>query len=98
MQDPFERADFTSNTFWDWQINHVGGVYGIMDEVFQFVATFKEFPPRSFPPSFNPANIMESTLEGIKENKRLRGELDPDRVRAGINRMIEQRLQQGGTR
>ena len=23
MQDPFERADFTSNTFWDWQINHV---------------------------------------------------------------------------
>jgi hypothetical protein len=30
-----------------------------MDEVFKFVDTFKEFPPRSFPPSFNPANIME---------------------------------------
>ena len=37
-----------------------------MDEVFQFVATFKEFPPRSFPPSFNPANIMESTLDTMK--------------------------------
>ena len=24
MQDPFERADITSNTFWDWNINHVG--------------------------------------------------------------------------
>ena len=24
MQDPFERADITSNTFWDWQLNHVG--------------------------------------------------------------------------
>ena len=59
MQDPFERADITSNTFWDWQLNHVGSVYGVMDDVFQFVATFKEFPPRSFPPSFNPANIME---------------------------------------
>ena len=59
LQDPFERADITSNTFWDWQLNHVGSVYGVMDEVFQFVATFKEFPPRSFPPSFNPANIME---------------------------------------
>ena len=28
MQDPFERADITSNTFWDWQLNHVGSVYG----------------------------------------------------------------------
>ena len=43
-----------------------------MDEVFQFVGDVQGFPPRSFPPSFNPANIMESTLEGIKEDKRLR--------------------------
>ncbi len=27
MQDPYERADITSNTFWDWQINHVGSMY-----------------------------------------------------------------------
>ncbi len=69
-QDPFERADITSNTFWDWQINHVGQVYGAMDEVFKFVATFKEFPPRSFPPSFVPATIMEETLEDIKDTRR----------------------------
>jgi arylsulfatase A-like enzyme len=98
MQDPFERADFTSNTFWDWQMNHVGQIYGVMDEVFQFVATFKEFPPRSSPPSFNPANIMESTLDGIKENKRLRGELNLDRIRGNLNRMIEQQFQQRGAR
>ena len=24
MQDPYERADITSNTFWDWNLNHVG--------------------------------------------------------------------------
>ena len=24
MQDPFERADITSNTYWDWLMNHVG--------------------------------------------------------------------------
>ena len=36
MQDPFERADITSNTFWDWQINHVGSMYGVMDDVFAF--------------------------------------------------------------
>src|SRR5262245_31887104 len=72
MQDPFERADITSNTFWDWQINHVGPVYGVMDEVFKFVASFDEFPPRSFPPSFNPANLMEEKLREIKAGRKLR--------------------------
>jgi len=66
-QDPFERADITSNTFWDWQINHVGQVYGAMDEVFKFAATFKEFPPRSFPPSFVPSTILEETLDDIRD-------------------------------
>ena len=66
FQDPYERADFTSNTFWDWQLNHVGQVYGAMDEVFKFVETFKEFPPRSFPPSFVPSTIMEQQLEALK--------------------------------
>jgi arylsulfatase A-like enzyme len=98
MQDPFERADITSNTFWDWQLNHVGGVYGAMDEVFQFVATFKEFPPRSVPPSFNPANIMESTLNTMKEKKALTEGLDLDRIRGGLNKMIEQQLQQRGVK
>jgi arylsulfatase A-like enzyme len=65
-QDPFERADITSNTFWDWNLNHVGSAYGMMDEVFKFADTFKEFPPRSFPPSFNPATIMSETMEELK--------------------------------
>jgi arylsulfatase len=94
MQDPFERADITSNTYWDWLINQVGGVYGVMDNVFAFVATFKEFPPRSFPPSFNPANIMESMMDGIKNERRLKGELDLDRIRSGLNKMIEEQLRQ----
>ncbi len=71
MQDPFERADFTSNTFWDWQLNHIGAVYGAMDDVFAFAGTLKEFPPRSSPPSFNPANIMEQVKEGIKAKNAL---------------------------
>jgi len=98
MQDPFERADITSNTFWDWQLNHVGAVYGAMDEVFQFVATFKDFPPRSFPPSFNPANIMESTLDTMKQKKALAEGLDLDRIRGNLNRMIEQQIQQRGVK
>lgn len=93
-QDPFERADITSNTFWDWNLNHVGSAYGMMDEVFKFVATFKEFPPRSFPPSFNPANILEQTLDDIKTKKMLKESIDPERIRAGVNKMIEKQIQQ----
>jgi arylsulfatase len=94
FQDPFERADITSNTYWDWLIDEVGGVYGIMDDVFQFVGTFKEYPPRSFPPSFNPANILQSTLEGMKQRQELRRSIDPERIRGTLNEMIKQQLEQ----
>jgi len=97
-QDPFERADITSNTFWDWNLNHVGQMYGAMDDVFQFVVTFKDFPPRSFPPSFNPANIMETTLDTMKQKKALTEGLDLERIRGNLNRMIDQQLQQRGVR
>ncbi len=97
-QDPFERADITSNTFWDWNLNHVGSAYGMMDEVFQFAATFKDFPPRSFPPSFNPANILEGMMDDIKTRKMLKEGLDPEQVRGAIDRMIHQQLQNRGLR
>jgi len=67
FMDPYERADITSNTYWDWVINQVGAVYGMMDEVIKFAGTFKEFPPRSFPPSFDPTTILEEELNAIKE-------------------------------
>jgi arylsulfatase len=72
FQDPYERADITSNTFWDWQLNHVGSMYGVMDDVFQFAETFDDFPPRSFPPSFNPANVLEDKLRVIMAERALR--------------------------
>jgi arylsulfatase len=73
FQDPYERADITSNTYWDWNLNHVGGAYGMMDEVFQFAATFKDYPPRSTPPSFNPATVLEETLMDIREARKRGG-------------------------
>ena len=38
-----------------------------MEEVSKFAATFKEFPPRSIPPSFSAATIMEDTIENIRD-------------------------------
>ncbi len=71
MQDPFERADFTSNTYWDWILDHVPQVYQGMEAVTEFVATFDEFPPRSIPPSFNPATLMEQKLKAINAKRQL---------------------------
>jgi arylsulfatase len=96
MQDPFERADITSNTYWDWQINEVGALYGVIDDVGQFAMSFKEFPPRSFPPSFNPANLMEDEMDQIKRRESFKKSLDLDRIRGGLNRMIDQQLQERG--
>ncbi|NGO50578.1 arylsulfatase [Mesorhizobium camelthorni] len=72
FQDPFERADITSNTFWDWQLNHVQVMYGVMADVAEFAVTFDEFPPRSFPPSFNPANIFAEKMRLIRAERALR--------------------------
>jgi arylsulfatase A-like enzyme len=68
-QDPYERADYTSNTYWDWVINHIGTVYDMNVEVMKFASTFKQYPPRSIPPSFSPVTIMEETLDQIKLEK-----------------------------
>ena len=76
FQDPFERADITSNTVWDRNLNQIGGVHGVMDEVSPLVATFRDFPPRSFPPRFVPATIMEETLEDMKEVRRRKSALN----------------------
>ncbi len=72
FQDPYERADITSNTYWDWHINHFGNFYGVTEDVFEFAATFDEFPPRSFPPSFNPADIFADKLRLIRAERALR--------------------------
>ena len=71
-------------------------MYGVMDEVFQFVATFKDFPPRSFPPSFNPANIMETTMDAMKRREAFKENLDLDKVRGALNKILGEGVQQGG--
>jgi hypothetical protein len=53
--------------YWDWNLNQIGAVCRVMDEVFQFVATCEEFPPRLFPP---PATIMEETIDDIQDARR----------------------------
>jgi hypothetical protein len=41
---------------------------------------------------------MESTLEGIKEDRRLKEGLDVDRIRDRLNRMMDQRIRERSIR
>ena len=50
--DPYERADVTSNTYWDWFIDHAYLAIPAQQIVAEFLATFKEFPPRQKAASF----------------------------------------------
>lgn len=50
--DPYERADITSNSYYEWFLYHayiLYGAYGIAD---QFAASFKDFPPVQKPNTF----------------------------------------------
>lgn len=57
--DPFERADITSNTYYDWFLDHdFIAFYGTVICT-QFLETFKEFPPRHQPASFSIDQAVE---------------------------------------
>jgi arylsulfatase A-like enzyme len=45
-RDPYERATITSNSYHEWQLDHAYMLVPAQAYVGQFLATFKEFPPR----------------------------------------------------
>jgi arylsulfatase A-like enzyme len=63
--DPYERADITSNTYYDWMIsNSAGPVIGGPALVAKFLETFKEYPPSQHPASFSIDQIVEKMKQG----------------------------------
>jgi arylsulfatase len=62
-RDPYERAEETSNTYYDWMIDHAFLLVPAQDYVAQFLATFKEFPPRQKAASFSLDQVMEQLTD-----------------------------------
>ena len=60
--DPYERADITSNTYWDWMLDHAFMLVPAQTYVARFLATFQEFPPRQKAASFSLEEVMEKML------------------------------------
>jgi arylsulfatase A-like enzyme len=57
--DPYERADITSNTYYDWLMDHAFMLVPAQAYVGQFLQSFKEFPQRQKAGSFNMDEVME---------------------------------------
>jgi len=65
--DPFERADTTSNTYWDWYVSKAYMIMAAQGLVGRFLETFKAFPPRQKAASFTIDQAMaklEASLSG----------------------------------
>lgn len=66
--DPYERADITSNTYWDWMFDHIPLVLAAQPIVARFISTFEEFPPRQKAASFTVGQVMEKIMSGINSH------------------------------
>jgi len=61
--DPFEFADVTSNTYWDWFLDHVFLIVPAQKFVGDFLATFRDYPPRQKAASFTVDQVLAKLLE-----------------------------------
>jgi arylsulfatase A-like enzyme len=66
--DPFETADFSSNTYWDFINRHTWMMPAAMATVGGFIKSLEEFPRRQDPPSFDPSAAMQKLEDASKKN------------------------------
>jgi hypothetical protein len=57
--DPYERASITSDTCYDWLLDHSFLLVPSQVVVGQFLATFKDYPPRQKAASFTISQALE---------------------------------------
>lgn len=65
--DPYERADITSNTYYDWLVSDGAGIFIASQPIVgQFLATFKDYPPSQRPSSFSIDQIVEKMQKSFE--------------------------------
>ena len=67
-RDPFERASITSNTYYDWLIDHIFLLVPAQEYVAEFLQTFQEFPPRQRPASFSIDQVLDQLETTVGSN------------------------------
>jgi arylsulfatase len=63
--DPYERADITSNTYWDWYLDRAFVLVPMQAFVAQMAQTLAEFPPRQKPASFTIDQVLAKLEAGL---------------------------------
>ena len=58
--DPYERAEITSNTYWDWMLDKLYLLVPAQKMAADFMASFQDFPPRQKPGSFTVGDAVET--------------------------------------
>ena len=58
-RDPYENAMITSNTYYDWWLDHVFLLVPAQEIVGDFLGSFKEYPPRMKAASFSLEKVMK---------------------------------------
>jgi arylsulfatase len=58
--DPFEQATITSNTYWDWYIDHAWVMYPLGNVLGGYLKTYKEYPPRMKAGSWDVSKALEA--------------------------------------
>ena len=59
-RDPYERAQITSNTYYDWMLDRAYLLVPAQVYVGKFLQTFREYPPRQKAASFSLDQVMET--------------------------------------
>jgi arylsulfatase len=65
--DPFERAEYEGMDYNHWYVDHLFVLAPAGFYVAQWLQSFREFPPRQKPGSFNLDRVMESITSGGKK-------------------------------
>ena len=63
--DPYERADITSNTYYDWFVSQPYVIFAAQEVVGKFLATFKEYPPSQRASIFSIDQIVEGMQKSL---------------------------------
>jgi len=63
--DPYERADTTSNTYFDWLLDHAWTLVPAQAFVARMLQSLVEFPPSQSPASFTISQVMAKLQSGI---------------------------------
>ena len=68
LADPFERAERDGMGYNQWWIDHLFVFAPAGGYVAQWMQSFREFPPRQKPGSFNLDRVMEAVTTGARKN------------------------------